>query len=232
MKRVFITGANRGIGLEFVRQLLERGDQVFAGVRNPDAATSLRRLSAQHHDQVIPVRIDVTDTGSIKAARSAVSIHTNALDWLINNAGILQRGERLGEFDAAMFNRTFQVNVTGPALVTQAFVDLLRAGEQPLLVNMTSQLGSLARKSSASTHSYSASKAALNMLTRTLTYELKPMGITTVMMHPGWVQTDMGGDNANLTASEAVAGMLNVLDRLTPADTGSFLQYDGQRLPW
>lgn len=229
--RVFISGANRGIGLEFVRQYLAGGERVFATCRNPDEADALQALCDQHPEQLSVGALDVTDDASIEAAYRTVATETDALDLLINNAGIQPR-EQLGSLDRATLQQTFNTNTTGPLLVAQRFTDLLRGGRRPLIANITSQLGSLARKRSGGRYSYNSSKAALNMVSKALAYDLRPAGITVVMVHPGWVQTDMGGSDAPLRPEEAVRGMVTLFERLTPEDTARYLQWDGSELPW
>lgn len=232
MERVLITGANRGIGLEFARQYAVRGAMVFAGCRCPEQATDLRQLSDHHPGQLVILPLVITDQASIERSAAIVSGQADGLDILINNAGQFPRGERPGILEAEVMLDSFAVNSVAPLMVAQAYLDLLKAGSNPRIVNITSQLGSLARKQSGGNYSYCASKAALNMLTRALAFDVRAMGITAMMMHPGWVKTDMGGSGASLTPQEAVQGMIRVIDGLTPQDVGRFLQWNGAELPW
>lgn len=232
MERVLITGANRGIGLEFARQYAARGAAIFAGCRRPEQATDLQQLSAHHPGQLVILPLVITDQASIGRSVAAVSDQVNGLDILINNAGQYPRGERPGTLEACVILDAFAVNSVAPLMVAQAYLDLLKAGSCPRIVNITSQMGSLARKQSGGNYSYCASKAALNMLTRALAFDVRAMGIIAMMMHPGWVKTDMGGSGASLTPQEAVQGMIRVIDGLTPQDTGRFLQWNGAELPW
>ncbi|NDJ53624.1 MAG: SDR family oxidoreductase [Chloroflexi bacterium] len=230
--QVMITGANRGIGLEFVRQLLERGDTVFATARQPDEASALGHLADLYPDHLTIAALDVTDPSSIEEAYQEIGTQTERLDLLINNAGMLVRGERFGILEHDTLLNTLHTNAVGPMLVAQRFYDLLKHGAQPRLINMTSQLGSIARARGGGNYSYNASKAALNMLTRMTALRIKDEGIITIMMHPGWVRTDMGGDSASLSVVESVTAMLTVIDALTLEDAGRFLQWDGSELPW
>jgi NAD(P)-dependent dehydrogenase (short-subunit alcohol dehydrogenase family) len=235
MTTALVTGANRGLGLEWVRQLADRVDRLFAPCRRPDAADALQEFATSHPDTVDVFALDVTDPAAIDAAADRVEDDTGALDLLLNNAGVSGggSGDRFGGVDAGTMTEVFRANAVGPHLVTQSFADLLRvADDGATVVNVTSQLGSIARTSGGGWHSYKASKAALNMCTRLQAGALEDDGVIVVAMHPGWVRTDMGGPNARLTTEAAVADMLDVIAGLSPADTGRFLAHDGEELPW
>lgn len=232
MKRVLITGSNRGLGLAFTRQTMDRGHRVFATCRRPDEAQNLLRVREQNPDQLTVLRLDVTDRKSIEAAAEAVAHHEEALDLLINNAGVNPKGEHLGNLDAETMLHTYHVNAVGPMLVAQAHLDLLRAGNDTRILNISSTSGSLTQKSSGGGYSYSSSKSALNMLTRALAFDLKADGIIAAAFHPGWVKTDMGGSAAHLSPDESVKGVLDVAARLSLSDTGSFYYHDGPEAPW
>jgi len=219
-----ITGANRGLGLEFARQLSTRGDRILATARDPDKATDLARLV----HQVIP--LDVADEKSIEGL--AEHVRDQPIDVLINNAGISSETKSITTLTAADLQKVFLVNSTGPMLVTKALLKSLRAGERKTVFNITSQLGSITNNRGGSSYGYRASKTALNMLTVSLSNELKGEGFTCVMVHPGWVRTDMGGENATLSPEESIGAMLKLMDGLKPADTGKFYSYDGKPLPW
>ncbi len=227
--QLFLTGANRGIGLAVVREALARGYRVFAGARQPDRARELQTLARSHPDQLTLIPIDVADDDSIQAAADLVRAHTDALDVIINNAGVFPRGERLHNLDAQTMLHTYRVNSIGPMIVTQRFRPLLRAGSKVL--NITSQLGSITLHMS-NHYSYNSSKAALNMLTRILASELRPEGVIAVVVHPGWVRTDMGGAAAPLAPETSARGILNLAERLTPADSGEFFTWEGKKHPW
>ena len=231
---VLVTGANRGLGLEWVRQLAGRADRLFATCRRPDDADDLRALEDRHPDTIEVLGLDVTDPAAVDAAAERIGRETGALDLLLNNAGINGGGrrDRFGDVDADTMMDVLRVNTVGPHLVTQAFADLLRAADGATVVNVTSQLGSIARTSGGAWHSYKASKAALNMCTRLQAGALEGDDVIVVAMHPGWVRTDMGGSSARLSTEESVAGMLDVIAGLSPDDTGRFLAYDGEELPW
>jgi NAD(P)-dependent dehydrogenase (short-subunit alcohol dehydrogenase family) len=234
MRRVLITGSNRGIGLEFVRQCLARGDFVFAGCRSPGNAAGLAALSVDHSQHLVMLTLDVTNEESIGASVDAMQRQVDGLDLLINNAGTYPRGETPTTLNAKTMLQAFHLNSVAPMMVVQRCLELLRAGSQPRVVNVSSKMGSLWWKvrEGGGDYSYCSSKAALNMLTRTLALDLCSMGIIVVALNPGWVKTDMGGDNADLTAAESVRGMLDVIARLTKDDTSKFLTWDGQEYPW
>lgn len=231
MERVFLTGANRGIGLAFARQLAGRGSRVFAACRRPDQAVELNDLAAANPNLTI-LQLDVTDLGQIDRAYNVVREELDGLDILINNAGVYDRRETFGELDPAVLEQAYRVNTIAPLMIAQRFIDLLRAGDRPRIINITSRKGSLTYEHNRSGYSYSSSKTALNMITRMLAQELAGDGIVPVVFHPGWVRTGMGGSGAPLTPGESVRGMLSVIDRLTQADAGRFYNYDGSAIPW
>jgi NAD(P)-dependent dehydrogenase (short-subunit alcohol dehydrogenase family) len=234
MRRVMVTGGNRGLGLEFVRQCLARGDLVFAGCRRPENAVDLQALSSAHPGRLTVLNLDVTDDAVIDASVEVVCSQVNGLELLINNAGAYPRGETPITINVTTMLRAFHLNSVAPMIVAQRCLDLLEAGDRPKIVNISSKMGSLwwKEKEGGGDYSYCSSKAALNMLTRTLALDLRSEGIIVVAMNPGWVQTDMGGSAADLTPAESVHGMLNVIERLIEADTGKFFTWEGQEHPW
>lgn len=232
MRRIFLTGANRGLGLEFARQLLARGDWVFATCRQPEQAAELQALRERYPDRLHLAALDVSDDASIAQAVAAVEGHTDRLDVLINNAGVLYRDEHPGNLQREQLARAFHINAIGPLLLTQALLPLLRRGERPVVFSLSTQMGSLTRKTYGGFYSYSASKAALNMFGRALAADLRDEGIIVVLVHPGWVQTDMGGPEAPLTPEASVGGMLRLLDGLTMDHSGRFFTWEGQEHPW
>jgi NAD(P)-dependent dehydrogenase (short-subunit alcohol dehydrogenase family) len=230
--RIMITGANRGLGLEFVRQTLDRGDRVWAGCRDPGEAANLGALASRHPNRLTVLPLDVTDGASIEAAVAGVRSQAEGLDLLINNAGVNPQDEALASLSAQTMLHTFQVNSVGPLMVTRGFLDLLKRSDDPKVINVTSKMGSLTSKESGGDYSYCSSKAALNMLTRALAFDLRSESVLVVAVHPGWVQTDMGGSAAPLLPSESVRDLLKLIDRLRPIDTGKFFHHGGQELPW
>jgi NAD(P)-dependent dehydrogenase (short-subunit alcohol dehydrogenase family) len=223
-RTVLITGANRGLGLEFARQYAADGWRVIGTARRPDSAVDLKGLDVEI------LQLDVADPASV--AGLAKNLDGRAIDLLINNAGIFPRVSTLAEVNFDEVERTYAVNTIGPMRVTRALLPNLRLGSGKQIVSITSGLGSIANNTSGRYYGYRESKAALNMLNRTLSVELADEGFTCVVMSPGWVQTDMGGPNANLTPEESITGMKKVIDGLTPKDNGTYRNWDGGTIPW
>ncbi len=221
---VVITGANRGLGLEFARQFHAAGARVIGTARRPEAAKELRALGVRVE------QLDVADPKSV--ARLASRIGDEAVDILINNAGIGGREPSFEELDIEGIDRYFQVNSLGPMRVAQALLPALKRGDRKLIVNITSTLGSIELNTRGGFWGYRASKAALNMLNRTLARELESQRFTCVVINPGWVRTDMGGPHARLSPAESIGGMRKVISRLTPEDSGGFFDYRGEPRPW
>ena len=232
MAQVLVTGANRGLGLEFVRQLLARGDRVLATCRAPGRAIELTRMAGEHPGRLTVLPLEVASTRSIAELAREVETLDRHIDLLINNAGVLPSGERFGALDAKALADTFATNVQGPLLLTQALADRLVDGAKVIAIG--SGLGSIARADAFGTPSYAISKAALNMAMRQLGHALAPRGIAVIALSPGWVRTDMGGAGANLDPGDSIAMMLAVIDRLRfDADSiGAFLAHDGTPVPW
>jgi len=227
MATVLITGANRGLGLEFCRQYATEGWQVLACCRNPEAADEL--------DEIPDVRVlplDVSDFTQID--RLAAELKDTAIDVLINNAGIYGDTPRhgFGHLDYAAWTHTLTVNTLAPVKMAEAFLPHLKHGDKKLLVSITSQMGSIADNDSGGSILYRTSKAALNAAMKSLALDLEEQEIGVLVLHPGWVKTDMGGASALIDAEESVAGIRRVIDRFTLAQSGGFLKYDGSSLPW
>ena len=221
---VLITGANRGIGLEFAKQFKAMGYDVIGTARKPDKATALKALGAS------VMQLDVTDAQSVAAMDKALT--GKAIDILINNAGYLYGyGGTLVSIDIEQFEKTLAINTIGPMRVTKALIDNLQAGRNKTVINLSSQLGSISQ-SSGGFYSYRASESALNMLTKTLSAEYKKQDFIFTVVHPGWVQTDMGGKSATYTVEESVSGLMKVINGLTKDDNGKFYDHKGEIIPW
>jgi len=218
-----VTGANRGIGLAFARELARRGQKVIGTARDPSRARELSETGAR----VEP--LNVADAGSI--AGLAARIASEPLDVLIHNAGRGGGASKIADLAPGEAEAFFSVNALGPMLLTRALLGNLERGRRRTIVGITSGLGSIAQ-SNGGWYAYRASKAALNMFLRTLAAELTPGRFISVVLSPGWVKTDMGGAGATLTPERSVRGMLEVIDRLTPNETGGFLDYRGREQPW
>ncbi|XP_071790572.1 C-signal-like [Asterias amurensis] len=248
MHSVLVTGANRGVGLEFVRQLLrlrEPPKHVFAGCRTPEDAMELQRM-AKDNQTLLIVKLDVSDETTFAESVEMVdkAVGEKGLAVLINNAGILRLGGTETTTLADM-EESYKVNVMGPLAVTQAFLPLLKRAaakseinshhlsiHRAAIINITSALGSLQLCTSSKYIPYRTTKAALHMLTQCMTFDLSPAGILVVALHTGWVRTDMGGKTAILSPKESISGMLNVMRYLTEINAGQALTWEGRILPW
>jgi NAD(P)-dependent dehydrogenase (short-subunit alcohol dehydrogenase family) len=233
MPSVLITGASRGLGLEFVRQYADAGWQVYATCRDPDAADGLRPLLRQGV-QVLP--LDIADPGSIAALAAALS--GVALDLLINNAGIMgaKTHQDFGTVDGEAYLAAQRTNALGPMLLTQALLPNLRAAVrdqgQAKVAMVSSRMGSISENTGGGCHLYRASKAALNALSRGMALDLGALSIHLAVLHPGWVRTEMGGPGGQIDPPQSVAGMRRVIDHLTADQSGCFVDYQGKDVAW
>lgn len=227
MTTVLVTGANRGIGLEFVRQYAADGYKVIATCRDPKDSKDLERVNGD----VTVLPLDVVEEDSVAAL--AKMLDKQPIDILLNNAGAyLDRGVGLGEFDYAKWSESFDINVLGPMRLVEALVGNVAKSKRKLLVFLTSQMGSIADNTGGGSYAYRSSKAALNAAVKSLSIDLKPREIACLLLHPGWVRTDMGGKNATLDVRDAVSGMRRVIEGFEPAQSVSFLRYNGETVPW
>lgn len=222
MPTILITGANRGLGLEFARQYAADGWRVLATVRDPMAGRAASEAGAEVYVA------DVADAGSIRRLKD--SLKGAPLDVLLNNAGTYGERQSLGDLDPEEFLRVTRVNTLGPLLMAQAFADQM-AGAR-IIATVSSKMGSIAENTSGNFYAYRASKAAVNMVMKGLALDLAGQGITAVALSPGWVRTDMGGPNAPLDPPTAVSGMRKVLAQVSLNDSGKFFHFDGTEVPW
>jgi NAD(P)-dependent dehydrogenase (short-subunit alcohol dehydrogenase family) len=231
MQTVLVTGSNRGIGLEFCKQYAADGWHVIACARFPEHSDALNKLAGTHPDRVEVHALDVGDHAQIDEL--ARSLGGESIDLLINNAGIYTKSPAVfqnSDYEAWM--QAFRINTMSPLKMAQAFAPQVARSKKKTIVTISSKMGSLADNTSGGSTIYRSSKAAVNMVIKTLAVDLQSKGIIAVTFHPGWVKTDMGGPNALITPIESVAGMRKVINGLTPADSGKFLAYDGQIVPW
>ena len=230
MSTVLITGANRGIGLEFVRQYAADGARIIATARHPGEAKELLDLAAKSKGQVTIHPLDVASGASIQ--HLATEIADTPIDILINNAGVYG-----GEYQSAhnldyeTWARTLTVNSLGPVRVLLALLGNLKKGKEKKAVTLTSGMGSTTNHDGQALI-YRSSKAALNNAMHGLALALKPEGIAVLLLHPGWVKTDMGGRNASLSPDVSVSAQRKLIASLTTKDTGRYLAYDGREIPW
>jgi NAD(P)-dependent dehydrogenase (short-subunit alcohol dehydrogenase family) len=224
-----ITGASRGIGLELTRQSLKTGHRVSALVRNPARSEKLQALTREFPETLKIHEVDVLKAASIETF--AKTLGKEPIDVLINNAGILpEGGNSFEEIKMESIEECLAVNTVSPARVTQILFPWLKKSAQPKLVNITSLMGSIADNESGHSYAYRMSKAALNMLTKTIAVDHP--GMIAFVIHPGWVKTDMGGPQAPTHADESARGILKKVAEARPADSGRFFDFSGEELPW
>ncbi len=231
MPTLLITGANRGIGLEFVRQYAAAGWKVLACCRNPDEAIALQEIAAGSAGRTAIHALDIADFDTMDAL--ARRLHGVPVDLLLNNAGIYpDRNSGFGRTDYAAWELAFRVNTMATLKTAEAFIANLDIGESKTIATVSSKMGSIDDNTSGGCYLYRSSKTAVNSVVKSLALDLAYRGIKAVILHPGWVKTDMGGPNAWITAEQSVTGMRNVLAGLTPEDSGRFISYDGSEVPW
>lgn len=227
---ILITGANRGLGLELTRQYAYLGWEVLACCRDPDSAVELGQL-ASSSELVTMMELDVTRPDQIE--RLAAALDGRPIEILLNNAGTYgQSDAEFGNTDPQRWLDAFAVNAVGPFKVMEALLPHVLAGRRKLVASMSSKMGSIADNASGGSYVYRSSKAALNMVMRSAAIDLRERGVTVALLHPGWVLTDMGGPNAEITVEESVRNLRRILDNLTLADSGGFFDIDGSVIPW
>ena len=230
MPTVLITGANRGLGLEFARQYAAEGWQVLAACRAPEAATDLQGLAAESGGRIRVLEMNVTDTASVRAA--AATLKGEAIDLLLNNAGVGgPPGQQLGNLDYAAWARVLDANTLGPMRVVEALLENVAQGKLKRIVTVTSAMGSIEDNASGGRYAYRSSKAAVNMVMKSLSIDLAPRGITCIMVHPGWVRTDMGGAGASRSVPDGAAGIVWAATLTDDGPSGGFYR-DGKLIEW
>lgn len=234
MKRIVITGANRGLGLAYTTQLLEAGNRVFGTVRVSSNTESLEELKVAYPEQLTIHSADITSSQGIDALFQAIVQETAGLELLFNNAGILTHDQTLESVEHNDLRENFMINAVAPVMLTQKLLPLLKKGSSPIVINISSSFASLNLKNNdmPTRYSYSMSKAALNMFTKTLAGELEADGITVVSIHPGWVRTGIGGPDARFSPEESARAVLQTVEQLTLAQTGKYLAWDGREIGW
>ncbi|MEM8986310.1 MAG: SDR family oxidoreductase [Pseudomonadota bacterium] len=229
MTTVLITGANRGIGLELTRQYAADGADVIACARDLGAAADLKALSDAHGNIRLET-VDVDDAASVSTLKQKLG--AAPIDILINNAGVMGGGAQgLADVDYDAWSHCLSVNVMGPFRMIAAFKDNVAASTRKTIVTLSSQMGSIGEASGGMTI-YRSSKSAVNMVMKVLSEDLKADGVIVLPVHPGWVQTDMGGPGALLTPEESVTGLKAVIGKATLEQSGRFWRFDGEEAPW
>ncbi len=226
MPTVLITGANRGLGLEFARQYLADGWKVIATCRNPVAAETLMGFEGDLSVHALAV----DDDASIRLLADDLS--GQAIDVLINNAGVMGAKKPIGELESTHWMDVLRTNVVAPLMVSQALVENVAMSDMKKIFTVSSKMGSMADNGSGGSYVYRSSKAGVNAAMRSLAIDLAPRGIVAAVLHPGWVRTDMGGPNGLIDAPESVSGMRAVIASLDTDMAGQFWNYDGASIPW
>lgn len=229
-KTILITGANRGIGLELTRQYAEAGWRVYACCRHPGKGIKLNDLT-QEYDQISIHKLDVTDHAHIQGL--AKELKNQPIDILFNNAGVYgQDDAHFGNTDVDQWLDCFRINSIAPMKMMEAFAANVAQSETKLIATMSSKMGSMADNGSGGSYVYRSSKAAVNAVMKSAAIDLAPQGIKVAILHPGWVLTDMGGPNAEITVQESARNLQGILEGVTMENSGSFFDIDGTVIPW
>ncbi len=227
---ILITGANRGIGLELTEKFTEAGWQVLASCRNPADAGQLQALSERGLAIELHA-LDVTDYAQMAALSDQLA--NRPIDILLSNAGIYgSKGAGFGEVDAEEWRQVLEVNTIAPLMLVQAFVEQVAASQQKLVAVISSKVGSIADNSSGGSYVYRSSKTAVNQVVKSLSIDLAGRDISVICLHPGWVQTEMGGPNAEIGTDESVSGLKGILQSAGRAQSGQFIEFNGDSIPW
>lgn len=226
--QVLITGANRGIGLEFTKQYAADGWKVLACCRTPAKASELNRI-ANTNNHVRVLSLNVADFAQIDAL--AIQLKDENIDLLINNAGVYPQSS-FGDTHYDDWASAFKVNTMATLKMAEAFVQHITRSQLKKIASITSKMGSIDDNTSGDSYSYRSSKTALNMVMKSLSIDLKPYGISVVTLHPGWVKTDMGGHNALIDTRTSVTGLRDVIDQLNLNNSGRFIAFDGNEIAW
>ena len=225
---VLITGANRGLGLEFTKQYAEDGWQVLACCREPQSASDLQDIATKNSNVTIHA-LDVSQFDQIDAL--ALQLKNQNIDVLINNAGVYPHSA-FGDTNYDAWASAFKVNAMATLKMAEVFVQNITRSHLKKIATLTSKMGSIDDNTSGESYAYRSSKTAVNMVMKSLSIDLKPYGISLVTMHPGWVQTDMGGPNGLISAHTSVSGLRKVIHELSLASTGKFIAFDGKEIAW
>ena len=230
MTNVLITGANRGLGLGFVKNYLGKNINVVSTTRDIKGSKELLALKEIFRDKLEIFELDLIKESA--ADTIADLIGDRPIDILINNAGVGSTNQHFEAVSPKPWLEVLKVNLIAPLMITQSIINNVKKGSDKKIYFLSSQLGSIGDNASGGMYIYRSSKTGLNQVVKSLSVDLKPQGITVVSLHPGWVKTDMGGPNAPVSIDESIEGMMQVIDSTDIRDTGRFLNYDGKELPW
>ncbi|MDI1297790.1 SDR family oxidoreductase [Methylotenera sp.] len=226
--QVLVTGANRGIGLEFTQQYAEDGYSVLACCRDPQHASALQTL-AKAHANIRILHLDVADFAQIDAL--ALQLKDEKIDVLINNAGVYPESS-LGDANTENWLDAFKINSIAPLKMATAFTAHIANSKLKKIATLSSKMGSMSDNAGGGSYIYRSTKTAVNMVMKSLSIDVKPAGIAVVTLHPGWVLTDMGGSNALIDTKTSVVGLRQVIENLNLNNTGKFIAYDGKEIAW
>lgn len=226
--QILITGTNRGIGLEFVKQYAADGWNVIACCREPQSATELQSIAKTHHNVKI-IALDVADFTQIDAV--ALQLKDHRIDVLLNNAGVYPESS-LGDVDFDAWATAFKINTMAPLKMAETFLPHVAASQLKKMATLSSKMGSLDDNTSGGSYIYRTSKAAVNMVMKSLAIDLKGYNIAVVTLHPGWVKTDMGGPNGLIDTQTSVTGLRKVIAELSLSSSGKFISYNGNEIAW
>jgi len=230
MPTLLITGANRGIGLELCKQYLEQDWRIYAACRNPDKAKELRGL-ADNNDLLSVHALDVTNEEQLAALKT--ELKGKSVDVLLNNAGVYGLGaSEFGKTDEEAWDEAVAVNLLAPMKMMEEFVENVSRSNKKIIASISSKMGSISDNTSGGSYAYRATKAALNAVMVSAAHDLKHLDITSLILHPGWVRTDMGGPNGELSVEQSAQKLRKILDNCTIEDSGCFFDIDGSIIPW
>jgi len=229
--KILVTGASRGIGLEMVRYAMAKGWEVLACCRNPQQAEKLLSMAQLSNGRVSVFVADMSELATIQAL--AYELRNETIDMLINNAGVHGSARnQFGQVDAADWVETFKVNSIAPLKMSEVFIEQLSLGNNKVIACLSSKMGSMDDNASGGSYIYRSSKAALNAVVKSMSVDLADKNIKCVALHPGWVKTDMGGSDAEITTKECVESIFNILLSLSVEDSGRFIDIDGSDIAW
>lgn len=230
MTTILITGANRGIGLEFTKQYLSQNYKVLACCRDSSQAEQLKQLQGDFASELLIIELDLNSEASLQQLKTTLA--KAPIDIVINNAAIFKLEDAHYQLNSKSWQNFFQTNAIAPYLIAQLLMENIELGTQKKIINISSEMGSMSLNHEGGYTPYRASKAALNAITKNLAIEVKAKHITVVAIHPGWVQTDMGGSNGLLSPAASVAAMRSLIAQFRINDSGKFYDYTGKELAW